>query len=104
MLAFVTMTAGDAYAGMGPHGEADNSEVGDEAAGSLTATRLGKRLCAGNAWNGCQICRTCVADAIVKLISCGGSDTIFIGPFRFFGPSLANYFFSLASFFKNRLR
>jgi hypothetical protein len=33
MLAFVTMTAGDAYAGMGPHGEADYSEVGDEAAG-----------------------------------------------------------------------
>jgi hypothetical protein len=48
MLAFITMTAGDAYAGMGPHGEADNSEVGDEAAGSLTATRLGKRQCAGN--------------------------------------------------------
>ena len=45
MLAFVTMTAGDAYAGMGPHGEADNSEVGDEA---LTATRLGKRQRAGN--------------------------------------------------------
>ncbi len=48
MLAFVTMTAGDAYASRGPHGEADNSEVGDEAAGSLTATRLGKRQCAGN--------------------------------------------------------
>jgi len=48
MLAFVTMTAGDAYAGMRPHGEADNSDVGDEAAGSLTAMRLEKRQCAGN--------------------------------------------------------
>jgi|RhiMetdeSRZDD1v2_1073273.scaffolds.fasta_scaffold326946_3 hypothetical protein len=33
MSAFVTMTAGNAYAGMGPHGEADYSDVGDEAAG-----------------------------------------------------------------------
>ena len=52
MLAFVTMTAGDAYAGMRPHGEADNSEVGDEAAGSLTAARRGKRQSAGNGWKG----------------------------------------------------
>ena len=83
MLAFVTMTAGDAYAGMGPHGVADNSEVGDEAAGSLTAARRGKRQC--REWvEGCQICRTCVAGAIMKPISWASLTPFFIGPVSIF--------------------